>query len=369
MQENNNMEHVYNIAVLPGDGIGIEVTKEAVKVIKTLARQYNINFNLKYALVGGAAIDECGKALPNETIEICEKSDAILFGAVGGPKWESLPPENQPERAGLLPLRKIFDLFINIRPIRIYKSLKSISPIKNRIIDKGVDYVIFRELTGGIYFGEPKYISKDRDFAIDTMKYTVREIDRIAEVAYKAAKLRKGKLTSIDKANVLSTSLLWRERINILHNTKYKDVVVNHMYVDNAAMQIIKDPSFFDIIVTENMFGDILSDESAVLSGSLGLLASASINSKMFGLYEPVHGSAPDIMGKNIANPVAAILSAALMLRYSFNRDDLAKKIESAVDKALDSGYVTSDIFADEEGKKLIGTSEFGDIVSNNIEN
>lgn len=367
MSENNEVEQMYNIAVLPGDGIGIEVTKEAVKVLKTMGEKYNINCNFKYALVGGAAIDECGEALPKETIEICEKSDAILFGAVGGPKWESLPPENQPERAGLLPLRKIFDLFINIRPIKIYKGLKEISPIKNRIIDKGIDYVIFRELTGGIYFGSPKYISKDRDYAIDTMKYTVTEIDRIAEVAYRAAKLRKGKLTSIDKANVLSTSLLWRERINILNNTKYPEIIVNHMYVDNAAMQIIRDPSFFDVIVTENMFGDILSDESAVLSGSLGLLASASINSKMFGLYEPVHGSAPDIMGKNIANPVAAILSAALMLRYSFNRDDLAKRIESAVDKVLDSGYATADIYAVEDGKKLVGTTEFGDLVAANI--
>lgn len=359
---------MFNIAVLPGDGIGVEVTKEAIKVLKSLEKKQNITFNFKFALVGGAAIDECGEALPKETIEICEKSEAILFGAVGGPKWETLPPENQPERGGLLPLRKIFDLYINIRPIRIYKSLKDISPIKNRIIDKGVDYVIFRELTGGIYFGTPKYISKDRDYAVDTMKYTVLEIDRIADVAFQAAKLRKKKITSIDKANVLSTSLLWRERINLLKDTQYPDITVNHMYVDNAAMQIIRDPSYFDVIVTENMFGDILSDESAVLSGSLGLLASASINGKKFGLYEPVHGSAPDIAGKNIANPVAAILSAALMLRYSFNRDDLAVQIENAVENVLEEGFVTSDIFADREKQKCVSTSEFGDLVANNID-
>ena len=358
---------MYNIAVLPGDGIGVEVTKEAVKVLKTLEKKDNINFNVKYALVGGAAIDECGEALPKETIETCEKSDAILFGAVGGQKWENLPPEHQPERGGLLPLRKIFDLYINIRPIRIYKSLKEISPIKNRIIDKGVDFVIFRELTGGIYFGDPKFISKERDYAIDTMKYTASEIDRIADVAFRAAKLRKNIITSIDKANVLSTSLLWRERINMLNEEKFPDIAVNHMYVDNAAMQIIRDPSFFDVIVTENMFGDILSDEAAVLSGSLGLLASASINSKMFGLYEPVHGSAPDIAGKNMANPIAAILSAALMLRYSFNRDDLACRIESAVEKVLDEGYSTSDIFSHEGNQKLVKTSEFGDLVSKNL--
>ena len=367
MPENKEVEQMYNIAVLPGDGIGVEVTKEAVKVLKTLEKKDNINFNVKYALVGGAAIDECGAALPKETIEICEKSDAILFGAVGGPKWESLPPENQPERGGLLPLRKIFDLFINIRPIKIYKGLKEISPIKNRIIDKGIDYVIFRELTGGVYFGEPKYISKDREYAIDTMKYSASEIDRIADVAFGAAQLRKGKLTSIDKANVLSTSLLWRERINLLHQTKYPDILVNHIYVDNAAMQIIRDPSLFDVIVTENMFGDILSDESAVLSGSLGLLASASINSKKFGLYEPVHGSAPDITGNNIANPIAAILSSALMLRYSFGRDDLAQKVEDAVEKVLSEGFVTSDIYIKESGQKLVTTSEFGDLVCTNI--
>jgi 3-isopropylmalate dehydrogenase len=359
---------MYNIAVLPGDGIGVEVTKEAIKVLKVLEKKHNITFNFKFALVGGAAIDECGKALPRETIEICEKSEAILFGAVGGPKWETLPAENQPERGGLLPLRKIFDLYINIRPIRIYKSLKDISPIKNSIIDKGVDYIIFRELTGGIYFGTPKYISKERDYAIDTMKYTALEIDRIAEVAFQAAKLRKNKVTSIDKANVLSTSLLWRERINLLKDSKYPDVAVNHMYVDNAAMQIIRDPSFFDVIVTENMFGDILSDESAVLSGSLGLLASASINSKKFGLYEPVHGSAPDIAGKNIANPMAAILSAALMLRYSFNRDDLAAKIENAVEKVLEEGFATSDVFAEKDKQKLVSTSEFGNLVAGNID-
>jgi 3-isopropylmalate dehydrogenase len=365
----NNIEEsaTYNVAVLPGDGIGIEVTKEAVKVLKSLERKYNIVFNFRYGLVGGAAIDECGEALPKETIEICERSHAILFGAVGGAKWENLPPENQPERGGLLPLRKIFDLFTNIRPIRVYKGLKNISPIKNNIIDRGIDYVIFRELTGGLYFGEPKYISKDRDYAVDTMKYSVKEIDRIAEVAFKAAKLRKNKLTSIDKANVLSTSLLWRERINFLNKTKYPDVTVQHMYVDNAAMQIIRDPSCFDVIVTENMFGDILSDESAVLSGSLGLLASASINSKMFGLYEPVHGSAPDIAGKDKANPVAAILSAALLLRYSLGRDDLAQKIELAVEQVLDEGYSTADIFADENKQKLVTTSEFGDLVANNI--
>ncbi|MDY6820319.1 MAG: 3-isopropylmalate dehydrogenase [Deferribacterota bacterium] len=358
---------MYTIAILPGDGIGIEVTNEAVKVLKRIDEKFDIDFRFKYALIGGSAIDEAGVALPNETKEVCDKSDAILLGAVGGPKWENLPPEEQPERGGLLPLRKHFNLFINIRPIKVYNSLKDISPIKNRIIDKGVDFLIFRELTGGLYFSTPKYISDDRSFAIDTMKYTAKEIKRIAKVAFQAARLRNKRITSIDKANVLSTSLLWREIFINLQKNEFSDIELDHLYVDNAAMQIIRDPARFDIIVTENMFGDILSDESAVLCGSLGLLASASIGERSFGLYEPVHGSAPDIYGQNKANPIGAILSVALMLRYSFNRDDLAIKIEKAVEHVLNENYATLDIFVDKNKQKLVSTDKMGDLIINNI--
>jgi 3-isopropylmalate dehydrogenase len=358
---------MFNVAVLPGDGIGVEIMAQAVKVLKAVEKKYAVAFDFKYALVGGSAIDECGEPLPKETIEICEKASAILFGAVGGPKWENLPANLQPERGGLLPLRKYFDLFINIRPIKLYKPLKDISPIKNRIIEKGVDFVIFRELTGGIYFGTPKYIADDKSFAVDTLKYSVQEIERIVKVAFDLALLRKKQVVSIDKANVLSTSLLWRHTVNNIAEKFYPDVELSHLYVDNAAMQLIMDPSRFDVIVTENMFGDILSDESAILAGSLGLLASASVNDKKFGLYEPVHGSAPDIAGLNIANPIAQILSAALMLRYSFSRDDIAKNIEVAVESVLEDGFVTKDLFIDKSSQKVVSTEVMGDLIIKNI--
>ncbi len=352
------------IAVLPGDGIGPEVMKEAIKVLNRISEKYNKSFEYQFADVGGIAIDNHGTPLPESTIKICENANAILFGSVGGPKWENLPPEQQPERGALLPLRKHFNLFANIRPTKVFEPLKEACSLKDEFLQGGLDIVIFRELTGGIYFGQPKKMNEDS--AIDTMSYSVSEIERIARLAFEAARLRDKKVTSVDKANVLMTSVLWRNTVTALHEKEYSDVTLNHMYVDNAAMQLVRFPSQFDVILTENMFGDILSDEAAMLSGSLGMLPSASLNEKGFGLYEPIGGTAPDIAGKNIANPIAQILSAAMMLRYSFNMDDAATDIENAIEKMLDEGYRTGDI---NYGKntKLISTSEVGDLIIENI--
>ncbi|PMP70671.1 MAG: 3-isopropylmalate dehydrogenase, partial [Calditerrivibrio nitroreducens] len=307
---------MFKVAVLPGDGIGPEVMAQAMKIIKKIEKKYSVKFDCKFSEVGGIAIDNYGEPLPHNTLKLCEESDAILFGSVGGPKWENLPPEKQPERGALLPLRKHFNLFVNIRPVKVYPALKESCSLKDKFIQQGLDIVILRELTGGIYFGQPKYISEDRTYAVDTMKYTVQEIKRIAKVAFETARLRKKTVTSVDKANVLMTSVLWRETVTKLWEKDYPDIKLNHMYVDNAAMQLVRNPSQFDVILTENMFGDILSDEAAMLTGSLGMLPSASLNEKGFGLYEPIGGTAPDIAGQNIANPTAQILSAALMLRY-----------------------------------------------------
>jgi 3-isopropylmalate dehydrogenase len=352
------------IAVLSGDGIGPEVMAEAVKVLNAAAKKYKFSFNITEALVGGAAYDATGTPLPDETIAICEKSDAILFGSVGGPKWENLPPEKQPERGALLPLRKHFSLYANIRPVRVYPTLMDSCPLKNEIIPNGVDIVFFRELTGGIYFGKPKKISSDGKTAVDTMQYTVAEVERIARNAFDAARLRKKVVTSVDKANVLMTSVLWRDTVNRIHQEEYDDITLNHMYVDNAAMQLVRLPSQFDVVVTENMFGDILSDEAAMLAGSLGMLPSASINERGFGLYEPIGGSAPDIAGRGIANPIAQILSAALMLRYSFGRDDAAKAIEKAVEGALANGLRTGDIFKGKPGEAKTDTVGMGSAIA-----
>ncbi len=353
------------IAVLPGDGIGTEVMAEAIKVLTAVSKKFGFKFHTQNALVGGAAYDAAGTPLPDETIKICESSDAVLFGSVGGPKWEKLPPEKQPERGALLPLRKHFTLYANIRPVRVYPALVDSCPLKNDLIPQGVDIVFFRELTGGIYFGQPKSIADDRKSAVDTMKYTVAEVERIARNAFEAARLRPKKtVTSVDKANVLMTSVLWRETVTALHEREYKDVTLNHMYVDNAAMQLIRYPSQFDVIVTENMFGDILSDEAAMLAGSLGMLPSASINEKGFGLYEPIGGSAPDIAGQGIANPIAQILSAALMLRHSFDRDDAAGAIEAGVEKALAKGLRTGDIYRGKAGEIKVNTTRMGDEIA-----
>ncbi|MCB1121907.1 MAG: 3-isopropylmalate dehydrogenase [Verrucomicrobiae bacterium] len=342
-----------NFAVLPGDGIGPEVMQVALNVLNTVAEKHGFQLDYAEADVGGIAIDNHGVALPDSTLEICKQADAILFGSVGGPKWESLPPKEQPERAALLPLRKAFSLFANIRPGLLYPELTEASPLKTERIPNGIDIVCIRELTGGIYFGQPKETTTldDGDIqAIDTMVYKKSEIERIADVAIATARSRGKRLCSVDKANVLETSVLWRKTVTDYVAAKAPELELTHMYVDNAAMQLARDPNQFDVLFTENMFGDILSDEMAVICGSLGMLASASLGAgqnslgKPFGLFEPAGGTAPDLAGKNLANPCAQVLSAALMLRYSFGLEDAATQIEQAVEKAVKGGTRTGDI-------------------------
>ena len=350
------------IAVLQGDGIGPEVMDEAVKVLDAAQKKFSFELVYEYADVGGIGIDNHGEALPQSTLEICENSDAILFGSVGGPKWESLPPEQQPERAALLPLRKHFDLFCNFRPAKVFKSLTSACPLRPDIVGGGFDILCVRELTSGIYFGTPKGRDGEGadEQAFDTMRYKRSEIQRIARMAFDAARLRKKKVTSVDKANVLTTMVLWREVVMEIAR-EYPDVELNHIYVDNATMQLVRDPHQFDVMLCGNMFGDIISDEAAMLTGSMGLLASASLNKDKFGLYEPAGGSAPDIAGKGIANPIAEILSAAMMLRYSFGLDDAADAIDSAVAATLERGVYTADIAV---GKSdVVGTAGMGDAI------
>ena len=348
------------IAVLAGDGIGPEVMRVALSVLKKTVAKSSVEFSFTEAPVGGAALDLTGKPLPEETLKLCEASDAILFGSVGGPKWETLPPDLQPERGALLPLRKHFDLFANLRPAIIYSELRNASPIKAEIIGDGLDVLILRELTSGIYFGKPKGRegSGAEEFAYDTMRYSRREIERIARVAFEAARKRNKKVTSIDKANVLTTSVFWREVVVALHKKEFSDVELNHLYVDNAAMQLIVKPKQFDVVLCENMFGDILSDEASQITGSIGMLPSASLSESGFGLYEPSGGSAPDIAGKGIANPIAQVLSAALMLRYSFSMEKEALQIENAVREVIKLGFRTGDIA--EKGAKVLGTEEIG---------
>ena len=346
------------IALLPGDGIGPEVMKEAVKVLGAVSSRCGITFAFTEADVGGIAIDRHGKALPQTTLEACESSDAVLFGSVGGPKWETLPPEEQPERGALLPLRRHFNLYANLRPAIIFGELKDASPLRPEIIGDGFDILILRELTGGIYFGTPK--GREGDRAFDTLVYTGPEIDRIARVAFEAARRRGKKVTSIDKANVLASMVYWRERVNAIAK-EYPDVALNHMYVDNAAMQLVRNPRQFDVMLCGNMFGDILSDEASMITGSLGMLPSASLTDGTFGLYEPAGGSAPDIAGKGIANPIAQILSAAMMLKYSFSLDSAYSDIFAAIERVLAKGYRTIDIMS--AGKKQVGTAEMGDLI------
>ncbi|TGK88469.1 3-isopropylmalate dehydrogenase [Leptospira bourretii] len=348
------------VAVLAGDGIGPEVMDVALSVVKKALGNKSSEFTFEHALVGGAAIDATGFPLPEETLKLCESSSAIFFGSVGGPKWETLPPDRQPERGALLPLRKHFDLFANLRPAIIYPELKKASPIRGDIIGDGLDILILRELTSGIYFGKPKGRegSGPEEFAFDTMRYSRREIERIARTAFDAARKRNKKVTSIDKANVLTTSVLWREVVVALHKAEYSDCVLEHLYVDNAAMQLIVKPKQFDVMLCENMFGDILSDEASIITGSIGMLPSASLSESGFGLYEPSGGSAPDIAGKGIANPIAQILSGALMLRYSFGLENEAVAIENAIRTVLKMGFRTRDIA--EEGTSVLGTKEIG---------
>ena len=350
------------IAVLAGDGIGPEVMAEAVKVLEAVQKQFAVELSFTAADVGGCAIDHHGEALPAATLALCEGSDAILFGSVGGPKWEHLPPAQQPERAALLPLRKHFDLFCNFRPARVFKSLTAACPLRPDIVRDGFDVLCVRELTSDIYFGQPK--GRDgtglEERAYDTMLYTRFEIQRIARMAFEAARLRRKIVTSVDKANVLTTMVLWREVV-IEVSGDYPDVQLNHIYVDNATMQLVRDPHQFDVLLCGNMFGDIISDEAAMLTGSMGLLASASINKDRFGLYEPAGGSAPDIAGRGIANPIAQILSAAMMLRYSFGWDDAAAAIDRAVEKTLEQGICTADIAVDRS--RAVGTAAMGDAI------
>ncbi|NWC63833.1 3-isopropylmalate dehydrogenase [Cedecea sp. P7760] len=356
------MSKNYHIAVLPGDGIGPEVMAQALKVLDAIRHRFDLRISTSTYDVGGAAIDRHGSPLPPATVEGCEQADAILFGSVGGPKWEHLPPAGQPERGALLPLRKHFKLFSNLRPARLYQGLEEFCPLRADIAANGFDILCVRELTGGIYFGQPKGRegSGMHEKAYDTEVYHRFEIERIARIAFESARKRRSKVTSIDKANVLQTSLLWREIVNEIAK-EYPDVSLSHMYIDNATMQLIKDPSQFDVLLCSNLFGDILSDECAMITGSMGMLPSASLNEQGFGLYEPAGGSAPDIAGKNIANPIAQILSLALLLRYSLDAEEAAQAIESAINRALEEGHRTGDLAR--EGN-AISTDEMGDIIA-----
>ena len=354
----------FRIAVLPGDGIGPEVMPEAYRVLAVVEKKFGLTLEYTEANVGGIAIDLDGKALPDKTLEVCRASDAILFGSVGGPKWESLPPNEQPERGALLPLRKHFGLFANLRPGVCYPQLAHASPVRPDLVTGGFDMLCVRELTGGLYFGQPKGTREENGepVAVDTMIYRRSEIERIAHVAFRAAQGRRKKLCSIDKANVLECSVLWRK--TMLEVAKqYPEVQLTHMYVDNAAMQLVRQPKAFDVILAENMFGDILSDEMAAIAGSIGMLPSASLGASKpgglyFGLFEPGGGSAPDIAGKGIANPIAQILSASMMLRFGLGQNAAAEAIDAAVRRVIDAGARTGDIWS--EGTRKVSTAEMG---------
>ncbi len=356
------MAGTYKIAVLPGDGIGPEVMAQAHKVLDAVADKFSLTFEKNEFDVGGIAIDNHGSPLPDSTLKGCEAADAVLFGSVGGPKWEHLPPNDQPERGALLPLRKHFQLFCNLRPAQIHSGLESFSPLRADISGNGFDIVVVRELTGGIYFGQPKGREGEgpQEKAYDTEIYHRYEIERIARIAFESARLRSKKVCSVDKANVLQSSILWREVVEEIAQD-YPDVELSHIYIDNATMQLIKDPAQFDVLLCSNIFGDIISDECAMITGSMGMLPSASLNDSQFGLYEPAGGSAPDIAGKNIANPVAQILSAALMLRYSLGEEDAARAIEQAVSQALEAGELTADLA---QAGKALTTSAMGDKIA-----
>ncbi|MBE9016472.1 3-isopropylmalate dehydrogenase [Chroococcidiopsidales cyanobacterium LEGE 13417] len=348
----------YRIALLPGDGIGPEIIQVAVEVLKLVGEQLNIGFTFQEALIGGAAIDAIGEPLPEKTLEICRNSDAVLLAAIGGYKWDNLPRHQRPE-TGLLGLRAGLGLFANLRPAKILPQLIDASSLKREVVE-GVDIMVVRELTGGIYFGQPKGIFSSETGekrGVNTMAYAESEIDRIGRVAFETAQKRRHKLCSVDKANVLEVSQLWRDRITALAS-EYPDVELTHMYVDNAAMQLVRNPKQFDTIVTGNLFGDILSDEAAMLTGSIGMLPSASLGASGAGVYEPVHGSAPDIAGQDKANPLAQVLSAAMMLRYGLNQPEAADRIEQAVLRVLDRGDRTGDIMS--PGMNLLGCRAMG---------
>lgn len=354
----------YNIAVIPGDGIGPEIIREAKKVLDTVGKKYGHAFSYTEVLMGGVSIDAHGVPLTEEALQTAKESDSVLLGAVGGvvgkDKWYELPPNLRPE-AGLLAIRKGLQLFANLRPAYLYEELKSACPLKESIADAGFDMIIVRELTGGLYFGERKTeVVQGVETAIDTLKYDENEIRRIAIKAFEIARKRKKQVISVDKANVLDSSRLWHKIVEEVAKD-YPEVTLTHMLVDNCAMQLVKDPKQFDVVVTENMFGDILSDEASMITGSIGMLPSASLAEGKFGLYEPSHGAAPDIAGQNLANPIATILSAAMMLRYSFDLDEEADAIEQAIKQVLKEGYRTGDIMAD--GQKQVSCSQMGDII------
>ena len=351
------------ITVIPGDGIGTEVVEQGLRVLDRIEKVYGHRFERQEALAGGAALDATGSPLPAETLEKCKASDAVLLGALGGPKWDNNPPGKKPEN-GLLGLRAGLGLYANLRPARIYPALANASTLKREVVE-GVDLLIVRELTGGIYFGKPRGISKEgeEEVGINTEIYRTSEIRRIAKVGFEAARKRRRKLISVDKANVLEASQLWR-RVVIEVGKDFPDVELSHLYVDNCAMQLIANPKQFDVVVTSNLFGDILSDEAAMLTGSIGMLPSASLGGSI-GMYEPVHGSAPDIAGKNIANPIATIASLAMMLKYSFGLQKESDAVEQAIVSVLEAGYRTADL--KEEGKTTVGTKELGDLIIERI--
>ncbi|MGX3097492.1 3-isopropylmalate dehydrogenase [Helicobacter sp. 23-1046] len=353
-----------NIAVIKGDGIGVEIIDGALRVLKKVEQKFNHNFGCKEVLMGGAAIDALGVPLPNETLEVCKQSKAVLFGAIGGEKWDTQPPHNRPE-SGLLRLRKELGLFANLRPATLFPQLANSSPLKSEILAKGIDFIMVRELIGGIYFGEhTRFEKKGEQVAQDTLLYSEVQITQIAKVAFELADSRNKRLVCVDKANVLESSRLWREVVQSVAKD-YSAVKFEFMLVDNAAMQLCKNPAQFDVIVTENMFGDILSDEASVLTGSLGVLPSASLRDDKFGLYEPIHGSAPDIAGKDLANPIGTILSLAMLLELSLGLANEAKAVRNAINVVLDKGYRTADIMSDE--CKQVGCAQMSELICESV--
>ncbi len=359
----------YKIAILAGDGIGPAVINEGLKALNAIEKKFGYKFEYEKALIGGCAYDDCGKPLPESTISIAKDADAVYLGAVGDWKYDALPPEVRPEKA-LLGIRKALNLFANLRPAIVFDELIEASTLKPDII-QGVDIMMVRELTGDVYFGQPKGIEiiNGERAGFNNMIYFEKEVERIAHVAFQTAMKRNKKVCSVDKANVLDASRLWREIVTTV-STNYPEVELSHMYVDNAAMQLIRNPKQFDVVVTGNIFGDILSDEASMLTGSLGMLPSASLSNNEKGMYEPIHGSAPDLKGKNIVNPIATILSAAMMMRYSFGKNEAAESIENAVKAVLKEGYRTQDIYyGNKDSIRLVGTTQMGDLISNKILN
>lgn len=358
------MNEMKKIVVLPGDGIGVEVTQAAMEVLQSVARRFDLTVETQEFLVGGTCLDAYGVPITDEILTACARADAVFLGAVGGPKWDDLPDDKRPEMA-LLKLRQALELYTNLRPVKVFEALMNASTLKPEVV-KNADILIVRELTGGIYFGQPKFTEAIgvEERAVDTMEYRTSEIQRIARVAFEAAKARQKKVISVDKANILATSQLWRKTVNQI-SQNYPEIMLEHMLVDNCAMQLLRNPGQFDVILTENMFGDILSDEASMITGSLGMLPSASLGSKV-GLYEPVHGSAPDIAGQNLANPLAAIGSVALMFRYSFDMEDAAQLIERAIVSVLNAGFRSTDLSAN--GNKMLTTFEMGEEIINEMD-